>query len=139
MRWSCAPATPAKPAEIELVKRYPFTIAFTGEQSRFRSILNQITNTKEQFLIPRTLRIENEQTVGPTREVAAPEVPVSDVAAEDSVKRLLDGTATAEDTQEVVKTLSFIVGNENVKVAMTIDLVDFAAPDQPEGTGATAR
>lgn len=123
-------------AAPKLVQRYPFTIAFTAEQSRFRSILNQITNTKEQFLIPRTLKIENEQTAGPPKQLEGAEVAPPESG---NLENLLAGSPTSDEAREEVKTLSFIVGTEKVKVTMTIDIVDFAGPEQSGETKATAR
>lgn len=116
----------------DLVSRYPFTLAFTGEQSRVRIVLNQIANTKDQFLITRTLKIENEQTVGPPKAGAAGDgaaggglsAPVDNTT---SIGDLLGGEeAGSEQINEAARKLAFILGSEKVKAVLTVDIVDFA-------------
>ncbi len=112
----------------KLVSRYPFTLAITGEQSRIRTVLNQIANTKEQFLIARTLKIENEQTVGPpkveTERGGAATAPSG--ASASSLEAILGGGATPDQAQAAAKKLEFILGTEKLKTIVTIDIVDFA-------------
>lgn len=124
----------------QLVQRYPFTISFTCEQSRFRSILNQITKTKEQFLIPRSLKIVNEQLVGPPKGPIGVTGGLSspNAAEAGSLQAMMEGVLPGE-TKEAGKALSFIVGTEKVKVILAIDIVDFAMPKQAKGPEAAAR
>jgi hypothetical protein len=104
-------AQPQKGAASNLVNLFPFEIAFTAEQNRFRRILNDLSSGKERFLVVRNLRVKNQNEKGPSREEeiapqpAAPEEPGS-TPAPAGIKP--------------------IVGTERIEATMRIDTVDFA-------------
>lgn len=91
-----------------LVAKYPFQITFVVEQNRFRKLLNDIVGATQQFYIVRQVRIKNQVEKGPLK--------TSDAAAAP--------TAPADAR------LHYIVGNEKLEVALTLEIVDFAAPSQ---------
>ncbi len=128
----------------DLVSRYPFTLALTGEQSRIRTVLNRLAKTREQFLIVRTLKLENEKTIGPAKGIApatgepgAPGEALPAPEQTESLEALLGGAAAPGQTPSAAKTLTFILGDEKLKATVTIDIVDFAAfaPDAAKQAG----
>lgn len=110
--------TGAKPAEKTLVKKHSFTIGFTADQASMRRALNEISSSKEQFLVIRMLRIKNENEKGPSR------LDASGLAAGAPVTT---GTATDANAANALK---FVVGNEKLNTLATIDILDFAPPQK---------
>ena len=80
-------------------------LAFTASPSALRKVLNQIASFDRQFFIVRTLHVRNEQQKGPPRE-------------------RVEGTTTAAAPSP--SAIKFIVGNEHLDVAATVELVRFA-------------
>lgn len=101
----------------QLLERYPFTVTFKADQGRFRTVLNQLSTAKEQFLIVESLVVKNEQTTGPSKQ--APGAPPPETVTE-------EGTP-----QEAAARLQFILGTEKLEVSLRIAAVDFAEVDAP--------
>ena len=87
-----------------VVERSVVDVAFTGSPSTVRKVLNQIASFDQQFFIVRTLHVRNEQPNGPSREQ-------SETAA-----------TPAENSTGAIR---FIVGNEHLEIAATLELVRF--------------
>jgi hypothetical protein len=88
-----------------VVERAVIDLAFTASPLVLRKVLNQIASTERQFFIVRNLHVRNEQQNGPSREQSA-------------------AGATSVAANPVA--LKFIVGNEHVEVAASVELVRFA-------------
>ena len=109
-----APATENAPATTSggrkvgtspmVIERAVVDLAFTASPSALRKVLNQIASSERQFFIVRTLHIRNEQQKGPSREQSA-----------------ADATSAAANPAA----LKFIVGNEHVEAAASVELVRF--------------
>jgi hypothetical protein len=88
-----------------IIERDIVELAFNASPSSLRKVLNQIANSERQLFIVRTLHIRNERQEGPSREQgdgdAAPGLPTSEGA------------------------IKFIVGDEHVETAGTVELVRF--------------
>lgn len=108
-----APAKPGVPPSKgeksgkDLVTYNGVQIEFTAEQSRFRNFLNGIVAEKAQFFVPRLVVVKNELDAAPARVV--PGAPGAVVAS-----------------PPVEKKDKLVFGNENVTVALVLDIVDFA-------------
>jgi hypothetical protein len=97
----------ARPQQ-ELVSYFPFDIVVTGKQARVATALNAIIGDKApQFLVPRAIRIRNEQPKGPPRAVVAAET--------------ADPNAPKSET-----TVTYIVGDEKIEASLRLEIVDFA-------------
>lgn len=91
-----------------LVDRYPFDIAFTAEQSRFRVAFNSLLSG-DQFLIVRSLGIQNTNQEGPAITQPADKTGAPDQPG--------DGKA---------KDLNVILGRELVRVTLRLEMIHFA-------------
>jgi hypothetical protein len=110
------PLLPALPAgrkrsaeDRKIVERSVVDVAFTASPTALRKVLNQIASFDRQFFIVRTLHVRNEQQKGPLREQSA--------GASNQ-----DGAANATASPAAIK---FIVGNEHLEAAASIELVRF--------------
>ncbi len=100
----------------KVLERSPFDISFTAEQSKFRVAFNSLLSDN-QFLIIRSVNVENTNQAGP---------PVAQAEA-------TPGTAyTAAPTENGKKDLNVVLGRELVRVALHLEMIDFADPT-PEG------
>jgi hypothetical protein len=108
------PAAAASPAARKASTESPKVVewavvdlAFTASPSALRKVLNQIASSDRQFFIVRTLHVRNEQQKGPPRE--------QDAAS--------NATAAAAATPHGA--IKFIVGNEHVETAVSVELIRF--------------
>lgn len=107
-----------KPAAGQILERFPFDIAFTAEQSKFRVAFNSLLGT-DQFFIVRALDVQNSSQVGPAiagaggEQPGQPQAPAAPAAA-------APGAAGQQN-------LNVILGREVVRVAARIEIIDFAA------------
>lgn len=106
-------ANQKNPPAAKIVERFPFDLAFTAEQSKFRVAFNSLLGT-EQFLIVRALHVQNSNPVGPAIAGAGGEQPATAAPAAAAA-----ATAGRQD-------LNVILGRELVQVAMRIEMVTFA-------------
>lgn len=111
-----APAQPIGPAAAarkpsaeaaKVIERAVVDVAFNASPTALRKVMNQIASFDRQFFIVRTLHVHDDQEKGPPREQAGaaatpPPNPASSPGA-----------------------LKFIVGNEHVEAAATVELVRF--------------
>ena len=98
-------ARKASTGSPKIVERAIVEVAFTTSPSALRKVLNQIASFDRQFFIVRTLHVRNEQPNGPSREQSG------------------GAAAPAANSSGAIK---FIVGNEHLAVAATVELVRFA-------------
>ena len=87
-------------------------LSFAASPSAMRKVLNQIASSEQAFFIVRSLRVQNEQQKGPSRETSA--------SAKNTTGSLPPATAGSAGA------IKFIVGNEHVETAAKIELVKFA-------------
>lgn len=101
-------ATPAKP---NLIARNIVEISFKAAPNAARKVLNEITNSTNQFFIIRTLYVHNEKDKGPPRERTGAPTP--------------SPSPQASPGQQPAGALNFIVGNEHVEVSAAIEMLRF--------------
>jgi len=124
---SAADPKGAKPKDAKdqgpaLPAKYPFTVAFSTEQSKLRIALNALVKSKP-FLILRSLSLAN----------SSPEAPkvASDPKAEapsPSVADLFASADTPAAKTAAKEKLNVILGRELVKATAKIEMVDFRFP-----------
>ena len=103
-------------AEETVVKRYPFSIRFSGTGKSIQDVLNHLASAQDFFFAVRGIRIENEKKEGPIKSVAP-------IEADDAKKK---------DSQVVL-------GGEKVSVWMAIDLLRFLEPAPAADTKSPAK
>src|ERR1700693_508704 len=108
------PAAAASPAARKASTESPKVVewavvdlAFMASPSALRKVLNQIASSDRQFFIVRTLHVRNEQQKGPPREQGAA------------------SNATAPAAATPHGATKFIVGNERVETAVSVELIRF--------------
>ena len=92
-----------------VIERSVVDIAFRASPNALRKVLNQIAAFDRQFFIVRTLHIRNEQPNGPPRE--------------QSGDGLITGVTSSASTSPAA--IEFIVGNEHLEAAASIELMRF--------------
>lgn len=100
----------SKPQSEPLVKKYPFTIKFVGEQGALKTVINELSKNTNQFYIIRNVKIENEMTKPPKR--MDPKAANKDAAADDKAQP---------------NKLKYVFGAEKLKVTLDFDYVVFAS------------
>lgn len=123
-----APVTP--PAEgrnrpnasesAPVLERFPFEISFTAEQGKLRVAFNSILG-KEQFLIVRSMGIQNTNPEPPSRR--------ADPATTSSAPNPF---AAAETPGTSAQTLQVILGRELVGVTLRLEMLDFLETPEPK-------
>ncbi len=104
-----------QPEKPGIVERYEIDLAFTADQSKFRVIFNSLLKSN-RFLIVRGLNITNTSTDGP------PVVAASDPNPASTIPGLNPNQATPTDASNE---LNVILGREQVKVALRLEMIDF--------------
>jgi hypothetical protein len=99
-------ATPPPP----LLKRNTVDITFKATPAAARKVLNQIANSSGQFFVIRSLYVHNEKDKGPLRQRLGEPIPAP---------QAVPGQPGA------AAPLNFIVGNEHIEVAATIEMLRF--------------
>jgi hypothetical protein len=123
--------------DSKLVQRYPFEITFAGKELAFRTFINGLITSKEQFYIPISVVVKNEQPEGPPKVLTAALAPlVPDPVAPAAPPAVDPGTGAPTGPDIVASSpnvgsaaaqaLKFVVGEENLQVTMRIEVVDFA-------------
>ena len=108
------PAAAQAQRKSGIVDRFLFDVSFTADQSKFRVIFNAIQKSN-RFLVIRALNISNTSQEGPP--VAQENAPATSVTATG-----LPGTT------EGSKELNVILGREQVKVSLRLEMIDFTVP-----------
>jgi hypothetical protein len=122
----------AKPEGLKLL---PFDLAFTAEQGKFRVAFNSLLDS-DQFLIVRNLAVQNTARVGPpiSRQsggsATLPGLPANDPSA--LGEQASSGVANTPRTSRTPATLNVILGREQVKASLRIEIVDFSTPAPPK-------
>jgi hypothetical protein len=97
-----------------IVDRFLFDISFTADQSKFRVIFNAIQKSN-RFLVIRALNISNTSQEGPS--VQQENAPTTSVTATG-----LPGTSEGSNQ------LNVLLGREQVKVSLRMEMLDFTVP-----------
>lgn len=116
-----APAAAQKkpdPADPVLL-RFPFDISFSAEQGKFRVAFNSLLGW-EQFLIVRSLEIQNSSPLAPAKKSA-------EAAAAPNPFATNGGGPDKEQ-----KNLQVILGRELLKVTLRLEMLDFIEPAAPK-------
>lgn len=93
----------------KVIERSVVDVAFTASPTALRKVLNRIAGFDRQLFIVRTLHVRNEQPKGPSREQTGDVVDT--------------GVGSNESTSPTA--IKFIVGNEHLEAAATVELVRF--------------
>jgi hypothetical protein len=127
------PATPAKGKEKaadkpDLVARRHFDVSFVAVERNFRSFVNGLVASKQQFFIPKSVIVKNEKEQGPPKAVAAAPAPFVPPPVDPNAPADPNAPPAAAPAAPTapVENIKFIVGDEKLQVAMRIDVVDFA-------------
>lgn len=130
--------------EAPLVKRYPFDIKFSARETSVRTFINNVVSNKQQFFVPASIRITNQQPAGPSKGglSAAPDspAPVAATPADPNAPQPAPTPNTSEVPQAPVaasstgEALKFVVGEEQLDVEARIEVVDFAEPAPEKST-----
>src|SRR5438876_1939064 len=96
-----------------LIQRNVVDVSFKASPSAARKFINEITASTGQFFIIRTLYVHNEKDKGPPRERTT--VPTPPPSPQASPGQPSPGGA-----------LNFIVGNEDIEVSATIEMLRFS-------------
>ncbi|MEI6073260.1 MAG: Amuc_1100 family pilus-like protein [Verrucomicrobiae bacterium] len=111
---------PPKKGEVPVVKRFAFDISFTAEQGKFRAVFNSLLGS-DPFLIVRSLEIKNTNPQAPAK-----------VSGEAATKPVNFPGPIAGDKADEKKSLLVILGRENVKTTLRLEMLDFAEPAAPK-------
>src|SRR5262249_20596756 len=106
-----AAAKPGATSASTLIERNVVDVTFKAVPGAARKVVNEITNSTDQFFIIRTLYVHNEKDKGPPRERTAAPTPAT--------------SAQASPGQSPAGALNFIVGNEHIEVSATIEMLRF--------------
>jgi hypothetical protein len=103
-----------------LVRKFPFTISFIGEQSKLRKAVDDIVKTDKQFYIVRALRVKNQRDKPPSRS--------GGIGGGEDLQTVLGSGAETKPESAGTQQLHFIVGNELTQFDLRLETVDFAEP-----------
>jgi hypothetical protein len=87
----------------KIVERSTIDVAFNASPTVLRKVLNQLASFDQQFFIVRMLHVWNEQPKGPPREQSG----------------------DASNVASTPGAIKFIVGNEHLEIAASVELVRF--------------
>jgi hypothetical protein len=119
------PPRPGQPAPKPVAVEEPapalslnrFLITFTAQQEKFLTVFNLIP-ASEQFLLVRSLHLENTNPVPPPR---------ASTGAAPSLSNTPFGSPDADDSQKI----QVVLGRESVKATLDIEILDFPEPPPP--------
>lgn len=106
---------PQAPAQ-KMVESFPFDISFTADQGKFRVAFNSLIDSK-QFLIVRSLNVENTSPLGPPVTAADPST---------------QGSSASPEAGGTNNSLNVLLGRELVKVSLRLEMVQFNFPTKEE-------
>jgi hypothetical protein len=118
----------SKPDDLRLL---PFDLAFTAEQGKLRVAFNSLLDS-DQFLIVRNLAVQNTARVGPSisrQSGASGSLPANDPPA---LGEQGSGGANTRRASQAPATLNVILGREQVRAALRIEVVDFSTAPAPK-------
>lgn len=125
------PAAQKKPdaekseAKEPVLKRFPFDIAFTAEQGKFRVAFNSLLGS-DQFLIVRSIEIQNTNPKAPSKNTGG----TGSQPASNPFAAASEGGAAHGGGEK--KSLQVILGRELLKATLHLDMLDFAEPAAPK-------
>ncbi len=117
-----APAGPAVD-ESTVLERQPLTLTVTGKNHSVIALLEALANTSPEkmaphFFVIRTLRVENQLKDGPAK--------TQTVEKKENEETGPDGKKSV-----VIRDAMYLLGNEQVKMHLDLDLIRFAAEAAP--------
>jgi hypothetical protein len=95
-------------AAKKLTDRDQFEVTFTAEQRYVSQVLNEIVACKEQFYVPRRIKIENAQVEGPSK---------------------VDPSKNDSSKPEAAARLNYILGEEKITATVHLEAVYFEKPE----------
>ena len=104
-----------------LVERHGFEVQFISTEAPFRNFLNGLVKSKEQFFVPASISVASEMDKGPSKSETAAAFAPPPPAANPGVP----GRAPAAPAAPALK---FVVGEEKLKIAVRVEILDFAQP-----------
>lgn len=107
-----------------LVQRHGFEVQFISTEAPLRNFLNGLVKSKEQFFVPASISIASELEKGPSKSEAGAAAPPPPPASADPNHPAPAAAAAAASTPA----LKFVVGDEKLKVAVRVEILDFAQP-----------
>jgi len=116
-----APRGNQPPAGPAVVNRFPFDIAFTADQGKFRVAFNSLVNASE-FIIVRSLSIQNTQPQSPSK---TPDPSQQPQASADPNAAQPGGASGPGD-------YVIVLGHEELNVTARLEMIDFAQPEAPK-------
>ncbi len=105
-------ATTPDPTAPKPIERNVVEVTFASTPAAARKVLNQLASTNQQFFLVRTLHILNDKDKGPPREATEENGPAT--APQNPAGKMTEKAA-----------LHFIVGNEHIQTAATIEMLRF--------------
>lgn len=119
-------------ADKKLIHKISYKVDFIASQDQFKTVLNGITGSKEQFFVVRNLHIKNEKPEAPGKNApgaggggAQPADPAAPAPAAAGTPAAAAAAAPAGGD------LQAIFGNEKLEVSLDLDVLDFADPETP--------
>jgi len=112
---AAGPRKPGAPAGPQLLEREAVDVAFVSNPAAARRVLNQVTTTRHQFYVIRTLHILNEKDKGPPRDSAGEAATGANAA----------GTGSSSGAPAGNTALTFIVGNERIQTSARVEMLRF--------------
>ncbi len=130
------PAASAQPnarqaSAAPVLERSIIRIKFTCDGGVLRLVMNSLMSA-DQFLIIRTLTVQNESLEGPARGAT---LTTPGTAGQPAIADLFSGTQPtvpdggAATTAAAPERLAFIVGQEKIDVDLHVELIDFLKPE----------
>lgn len=104
-------------SDESVLSRFPFDIAFSAEQGKFRVAFNSLLGA-DQFLIVRSLEIQNSNPVAPSKKNTA--------TASSPQNAFPGGSGSPEADPE---SLRVILGRELLKATLRMEMLDFTEPN----------
>ena len=118
-------ATPRKPgaeAGPPALERTATDVTFVSNPAAARRVLNQVSTTRQQFYVIRTLHIMNEKDKGPARDGAGA------VGGSAATANAGTGAAAVPGAAGSNAALTFIVGNERIQTSARVEMLRFNLP-----------
>jgi hypothetical protein len=100
-----------------LAERQGFEVQFVSAEGQLQKFINELVSSKEQFFVPKSVEVANQQDKGPskTAQVPPPQPPTTQGGQN-------------SPTSAPASSMNIILGDEKLNVVARIDIVNFAEP-----------